>query len=67
MCGKGVCIGGLYRLQIDSMKHGALVYDSTKLCELWHMCPSHLHYWVFTVGYNLQQGCRENTNLMIVC
>jgi hypothetical protein len=33
---KGVQDGGHYRLQVDLMKHGALVHGSKKLCKLWH-------------------------------
>jgi hypothetical protein len=53
---KGVCTKGLYRLQADSVKHGALVQDSTKLCELWHMHLDHSHYGAFPILKNLVRG-----------
>jgi hypothetical protein len=35
------------------MKHGALVHDNTKLCELWHNHLGHLHYGALPILKNL--------------
>jgi hypothetical protein len=51
---KGVHVGGLYRLQ-DPVKHGALMHDNTKLCELWHI-RGHLHYGALPILKKLVQG-----------
>jgi len=53
---KGVCVGGLYRLHVDLVKHGACVHGSTNLCGLWHKPLSHLHYEALHILRDLLQG-----------
>jgi len=53
---KWVQVGGLYRLQANPVKHGALVHSSDKLCELWHRHFGHLHYGALTFLKNMVQG-----------
>jgi hypothetical protein len=38
------------------VKHGALVHDSTKLCELWNRCLGPLHCEALPILKNLVQG-----------
>jgi len=50
---KRVHVGGIYRLQVYLVKCGALVHDSSKLCELQHMHIGHLHYGALPILKNL--------------
>jgi hypothetical protein len=48
--------GGFYKLLANSIKHGALVHGSDKLCELWHKRFGHLHYRALPRLKDIVQG-----------
>jgi hypothetical protein len=50
---KGLRVGGIYKLQLDLVKHGALVHSSKRLYELWNTCFGHLHLGVLLLFKNL--------------